>query len=206
MHRSVDIHQSTAWWRSHRATSRCTAGSARRQRSGRGGQRVAWTTPVSVALALPQRQPDQHAHDQHHGDRMPVKARPQPALILVPAPRLFGLLMPLLDGVPACASSTTSSNEADAGRLLQSDVCSSGGPRAVRSPHNQPLRVSPSAVIRPARTATTFLRRPPLRPCRQRIVRHWRRGTADHTWSTRWAGGAARQCGRTGQSDRPATT
>src|SRR2546428_13634057 len=32
---------------------------------------------------------------------MPVKARPQPALILVPAQFLFGLLMQWLDGVPA---------------------------------------------------------------------------------------------------------
>src|SRR3989475_12044978 len=101
MNRSVDIHQSTAWWRSHRATSQCTAGSARRQRSGRGGKRVAWATAVCVAMALPQLQPDQKAHGQHHRDRMPVKARPQPTLILVPAQLLFGLLMPLLDGVPA---------------------------------------------------------------------------------------------------------
>src|SRR5256884_8890478 len=101
MNRSVDIHQSTAWWRSHRATSRCTAGSARRQRSGRGGKRVAWATPVWVALALPQLQPEQKAHGQHHRDRMPVKARPQPSLILVPAQFLFGLLMKLLDGMPA---------------------------------------------------------------------------------------------------------
>ena len=99
MNRSVDIHQSTAWWRSHRAPSRCTAGSARRQRSGRGGKRVAWATPICVALALPPLQPDQKAHGQHHCDRMPVKARPQPALILVPAQFLFGLLMQLLDGV-----------------------------------------------------------------------------------------------------------
>src|SRR5437899_1447472 len=101
MNRSVDIHQSTAWWRSHRATSRCTAGSARRPRSGRGGKRVAWATPVWMGTALSQLQPEQKAHGQHHGDRMPVKARPQAALILVPAQLLFGLLMTLLDGVAA---------------------------------------------------------------------------------------------------------
>src|SRR5712691_2250725 len=101
MNRFVDTHQNTAWWRSHRATSLCTTGSARRHRSGRGGKRVAWATPVWVGTALSQLQPDQKAHGQHHDDRMPVKARPQPALILVPAQLLFGLLMPLLDGVPA---------------------------------------------------------------------------------------------------------
>src|SRR5438445_12884966 len=39
---------------------------------------------------------------------MPVKARPQPALILVPAQFLFGLLMQLLDGVPAMGLSDQS--------------------------------------------------------------------------------------------------
>src|SRR5712691_4876590 len=65
------------------------------------GKRVAWATPVCVAMALPPLQPDQKAHGQHHRDCMPVKARPQSTLILVPAQLLFGLLMKLLDGVPA---------------------------------------------------------------------------------------------------------
>src|SRR2546428_1799641 len=92
MNRLVDTHQSTAWWRSHRATSRCTAGSARRQRSGRGGKRVAWATPVCVALALPQLQPEQKAQGQHHCGGMPVKAWPQAALILIPPQFLFSHL------------------------------------------------------------------------------------------------------------------
>src|SRR5207244_1516448 len=101
MNRSVDIHQSTAWWRSHRATSRCTAGSARRQRSGRGGQRVAWATPVCVALALPQLQPEQKAQGQHHCGGMPVQAWPQAALVLIPPQVLFGFLVKLLDRMAA---------------------------------------------------------------------------------------------------------
>ena len=52
MNRSVVIHHNTAWWRSHRATSRCTAGRARRQRSGRGGKRVAWATPFGMLVSL----------------------------------------------------------------------------------------------------------------------------------------------------------
>ena len=72
MNRSVVTHQSTAWWCSHRTTSRCTAGSARRQRSGRGGKRVAWATPIGMAMSLSQLQPKQKAQGQHHRDRMPV--------------------------------------------------------------------------------------------------------------------------------------
>jgi hypothetical protein len=101
MNRFVDTHQSTAWWRSHRAPSRCTAGSARRQRPGRGGKRVAWAPPVCVALALPPRQPEQQAQGQHHGGGMPVKAWPQAALRLIPPPCLFGLLVTRRDRMAA---------------------------------------------------------------------------------------------------------
>src|SRR5437870_9996264 len=104
MNLSVDTHQMTAWLRSQRATSRCTAGSARRHRSGRGGKRVAWATPFWVTMALPEFQAEQKAQGQHHRDRMAVKARPQPALILIPAQLLLGLLMELLDGMPAMGS------------------------------------------------------------------------------------------------------
>src|SRR5712691_1327180 len=101
MNRSVVTHQSTAWWCSHRATSRCTAGSARRQRSGRGGKRVAWATPMGMAMSLFQFQPKQKAQGQHHRDRMPVEPWPQAALIVVPTQLLFRLLMELLDRMPA---------------------------------------------------------------------------------------------------------
>src|SRR2546428_817008 len=104
MNLSVDTHQMTAWLRSQRATSRCTAGSARRHRSGRGGKRVAWATPFWVTMALPEFQAEQKAQGQHHRDRMAVKTRPQPDLILIPAQLLLGLLMELLDGMPAMGS------------------------------------------------------------------------------------------------------
>ena len=51
---SVVIHHITAWCRSHCATSRCTAGSARRRQSGRGGKRVAWATPFGLTMAVVQ--------------------------------------------------------------------------------------------------------------------------------------------------------
>src|SRR2546427_9843949 len=101
MNLSVDTHQMTAWLRSQRATSRCTAGSARRHRSGRGGKRVAWATPFWVTMALPEFQAEQKAQGQHHRDRMAAKARPQPALILIPAQLLLCLLIELLDRLPA---------------------------------------------------------------------------------------------------------
>src|ERR671915_663996 len=99
MNRSVVIHHNTAWWRSQLATFRCTSGSARRQRSGRGGKRVAWATPFRMSLALSKRQPDQKTQGQHHRHRMPVKARPQPTLILIPAQFAFGFFMELFNGM-----------------------------------------------------------------------------------------------------------
>src|SRR5207245_10326338 len=101
MNLSVDTHQMTAWLRSQRATSRCTAGSARRHRSGRGGKRVAWATPLWVTMALPEFQAEQKAQEQHHRDRMAVKAPPQPAPILLPAQLHLVLVKSLLDVLPA---------------------------------------------------------------------------------------------------------
>src|SRR5919199_2610714 len=100
MTRSVVTHHWTAWWRSQRATSRWMAGRVRRRRSGRGGKRVAWATSASRAASLAQLQPDQAAVGQHHGDRLPMEAGPQPPLILIPAQLPFGLFMERLDGIP----------------------------------------------------------------------------------------------------------
>src|SRR5688500_16543918 len=99
MNRSVVIHHNTAWWRSQLATFRCTSGNARRQRSGRGGKRVAWATPFGMSIALSKLQPDQKTQGQHHRHRMPVKARPQPTLILVPAQFPFAFFMELFNGM-----------------------------------------------------------------------------------------------------------
>jgi hypothetical protein len=101
MNRSVVIHHNTAWWRSHSAPSRCISGSARRQRPGSGGKRVAWATPSGMILALSKLQPQQKPHGQHHGDGMAVKAWPQPTLLLIPAQFPCGLLMELLNGMAA---------------------------------------------------------------------------------------------------------
>ena len=99
MNRSVVIHHNTAWWRSQFATSRCTSGSARRQRSGRGGKRVARATPFGMLVAFSKLLPDQKTQRQHHCHGMAVKARPKTALILIPAQFFFGFLMELLNGM-----------------------------------------------------------------------------------------------------------
>src|ERR671915_2019393 len=99
MNRSVVTHHCTAWWRSHRATSRWTAGSERRHGSGRGGNRVARATLAGLATALAYLQPDQKTVGQHHRDRVPVEAGPEATLILVPSHLPFGLLMEPLDGI-----------------------------------------------------------------------------------------------------------
>ena len=58
-----------------------------------------------MIVALPKLQPEQKTQGQHHRHRMPVEAWPQPALILIPAQFLFGLLMELLNGMPTMSIS-----------------------------------------------------------------------------------------------------
>jgi hypothetical protein len=93
MNRSVVTPHWTAWWRSHRAPSRWTAGSGCLRGSGRGGKRGTRATSGGLAAALAQLQPDQEAVGQHHRDGMPVEARPQPPLGLVPPQFPVGFLM-----------------------------------------------------------------------------------------------------------------
>ncbi len=115
MNRSVVTHHSTAWWRNHRATSRCTAGSVLRRYVGRGGKKVTAATPSRVTAPLPLFQPDEKAVRQHHGHGMPMKPRPQAALVLVPAQLPLGLFMELLNSMPAMAISTSFSSGVVAG-------------------------------------------------------------------------------------------
>jgi hypothetical protein len=101
MNRSVVTHHSAAWCRSHRATSRCTAGRVWRQGFGRGGKRATWATLPRVTVPLPLLQPDQKAVRQHHGHGMPMQSWPQPPLVLVPAQLSLGLFMKLFNRMPA---------------------------------------------------------------------------------------------------------
>src|ERR687893_1123214 len=99
MNRSVVTHQRTAWCRSHWTTSRCTARSVLRRQSARGGKRVTGATSPGLTAALTQLQPDQKTVGQHHRDRMPMEARPQPSLVVVPAQLALGLFMKLFNGM-----------------------------------------------------------------------------------------------------------
>ena len=100
MNRSVVTHHSRAWWRNHRATSRCTAGSVLRRYFGRGGKRAASASLADVMVPFLQPQPDQKAIRQHDGHGMPMKPQPQPPLVLIPAQLPLGLFMKRLDGMP----------------------------------------------------------------------------------------------------------
>src|SRR5512142_146363 len=81
-------------------TWRCTSGSDRRRRSGRGGKRPACpTTPARLLPLLPLLS-DQEGVGQHHTDGMPMEPRPQTALVLVPAQQALGLLVVPLHPVP----------------------------------------------------------------------------------------------------------
>src|SRR3954452_23832761 len=64
------------------------------------GERAPWSARAGSLLSLSPLLPHQEAVRQHHGYRMAVEARPQPALVLVPAQQPLGLLMILLHPVP----------------------------------------------------------------------------------------------------------
>src|ERR671914_1233159 len=101
MNRSVVTHQRTAWRRSHRATSRWIAGSECLRGSGRGGKRGTGATTTGLAVPLAQFQPDQKAVGEHDRHGMPVEARPEATLIVIPPQLSLGLFMKLLHRIPA---------------------------------------------------------------------------------------------------------
>ena len=86
--------------RSQSITWRCTSGSDTRRRSGRGGNRPAWSSTPAPLLPLVPLPPDQEAGGQHHADRRPRGPRPQPALGPGPAQQTRGLLVRALHPVP----------------------------------------------------------------------------------------------------------
>jgi hypothetical protein len=76
MNRAVVTPQRTAWCRSQRATSRCTAGRDGRCRCGRGGKRAAWATLPGMTAPCPPCPPAQNAVHQHDGHGLPMQPRP----------------------------------------------------------------------------------------------------------------------------------
>src|SRR5690349_16774893 len=86
--------------RSQSTMRRWTCGSGSRRRSGRGGKRPAPPAAPACPLPLTPLLPHQEAIRQHDRHRVPVKALPQPPLVLVPAQQALGLLVVLLHPVP----------------------------------------------------------------------------------------------------------
>src|SRR3954452_11935644 len=87
--------------RSPSQTWRWTSGNDSRRRSGRGGKSPPRSSRAGSLLPLLPLAPDQEAVRQHHADRVPVEARPQPPLVLIPAEQPLRFLMILLHPVPA---------------------------------------------------------------------------------------------------------
>src|ERR1700730_206476 len=90
----------TASRRSQSTMGRGTSGRGSRRRSARGGKRPARPAASARLLALVELLPHQETVRQHHQHTVPVKAGPQPALILVPAQQFLGFLVKPLHPVP----------------------------------------------------------------------------------------------------------
>ena len=86
--------------RSQSVIWRCTSGSDVRRRSGRGEKGRRGRPERARSCRCSPLLPHQETVRQHHGHRMAVEARPQSALVLVPAQQPLGLLMILLHPVP----------------------------------------------------------------------------------------------------------
>jgi hypothetical protein len=160
MHRSVVTHQSTAWCRSHGATSRCTAGSERRRHCRRGGKRVASATLRGMMGPLRPLQPDQQAIGQHDGHGVPMKPRPQAALILVPAQLALGLFMQLRDRMPPMGIPGQCCEGDIRGPVAPDRVPFLGRPLGRSLPH-QPARVTVSVTGHPPAAHRHALLPPP---------------------------------------------
>ena len=174
---SRDSNSLAASSRSQSQIWRCTSGSDTRRRSGRGGKSPPRSSRAGSLLPLLPLLPDQEAVRQHHAHRVPVEARPQPALILVPAQQPLGLLVVLLHPVPPVRVLHHPLQ-----RHLRPEVAPVVPPLAVArrpprsaSPHDAAPTTSPAST----RSATNRPRSQPLLPSRQRTDRHdraaWRR-------------------------------
>jgi len=98
--RTATICSRTASRRSQSTMRRCTSGSGTRRRSARGGKRPSRTTTTAHLVPLPKLVPHQQAVGQQDQHAVPVKTRPQPTLILIPAQQLLGFLVKLLNPMP----------------------------------------------------------------------------------------------------------
>src|SRR4051812_20656640 len=132
--------------RSQSQICRCTSGSGTRRRSGRGGKSPPRSSRAGSLWSSAPLLPDQEAVGQHHAHRVSVESRPQPALILVPAQQLLGLLVISLYPVPPV-------------RVLHHPT--QGHLRPEVAPVVTPLAVGGVLTDQPARTTTPRGHHPP---------------------------------------------
>jgi hypothetical protein len=164
MNRSVVTHHRTAWWRSHRATSRWIAGGVRRRRSGRGRKGVTGPTSASRSTPLAPLQPPQKATGQRRRDRVPLAAAPQPALGLVPAELSLGPCMDRRDRMAALGIARHLLRRRR-GRQVAPGVLARLGRASRRARPDQPPSVpSPIPGHPPAAHGHTLLAQPCLGP------------------------------------------
>jgi hypothetical protein len=162
MNRSVVTHHRTAWWRSHRATSRGTAGSVLRRWSGRGGNRVASATRPRVTMPL--FQPDENAGGQQDGHRMPMTPQPHATLVWLPAQCPFGLFMTRLDRLPPMGVPGQRFEGGIVGQMAPARLPLLGRPLGGTLPHQPALVTVPVSRHPPAAPRDQLLAPPPLRP------------------------------------------
>src|SRR5262245_6823098 len=97
---SCSTNSSAASQRSQSQIRRWISGSDTLRRSRRGGKSPPGSPPPGLLLPLLPLLPHQEAVRQHHRHRVPVEARPQPPLVLIPTQQFLGLFVVLLHPVP----------------------------------------------------------------------------------------------------------
>ncbi len=144
---SRDSNSLAASSRSQSQIWRCTSGSDFRRRSGRREKGPPWSSRAGSLLSLLPLLPDQKTVRQHHTHRVPVKARPQPALILVPAQQPLGLFVILLHPVPPVARTPPSAPTPPPDRSCSSSTaaCRPRHPHRSASPPDAAPPTSPAS-------------------------------------------------------------
>ena len=166
------------------------------------GKRAPWSARAGSLLSLLPLLPDQKTVRQHHTHRVPVKARPQPPLILVPAQQTFGLFVILLHPMP-----TVRVLHHPLQPYLRTEVAPVVPPLAVGGIlTDQPARTTmPRGRHAPATQRDKAPRIQPWLPSRQVTERH-NRGACAPTRASARCVGPPRRDSVTAKSARTATT
>jgi hypothetical protein len=136
--------------RSHSLTRRCTSGSERRRRSGRGGKSGPWPPGALALFPAARFHPDQKTVAQHHQHGMAMKPLPAAPLILIPAQLRFRFLMILLHPVAAMGILDQYRQGRRGGKVTPEIFPVSVLPSARTLPQQPPDMASPIAIYPPA--------------------------------------------------------